>query len=141
MEAPSRQAAEHARLAFGQYLVAMRERRGLTRAQVVASTRLPSLLVGAIEDGEAEKWPERVFVVNALKVYAGVVGLPVDETVERFEALPDAPVGEPFDPHALEARRRARAVTGLWGAAAALSVVALWGWLAFVRGVAMAVAR
>ena len=114
MEAPSRHAAEQARLAFGQYLVSMRERRGLTRAQVVASTRLPSLLVGAIEDGEPEKWPERVFVVNALKVYAGVVGLPVDETLKRFEALPDAPVpdSQKREPSSLTAARTLPATVG-----------------------------
>jgi cytoskeletal protein RodZ len=141
VEASSRHAAEQARLAFGQFLVTQRERRGLSRQQVVAVTKLPALLVGAIEDGEAEKWPERVFVVNALKTYAGAVGLPVAEALERFEALPDVPRGDGFDPAALEAGRRQQAVTGLWGVAAVLAVAGLWAWLSVVRGVAEAVAR
>jgi cytoskeletal protein RodZ len=139
--ASSRHAAEQARLAFGQYLVTQRQRRGLSRAQVVAATKLPALLVGAIEDGEAEKWPERVFVVNALKTYAGAVGLPAAEALERFDALPDVPRGDGFDPVALEASRRSRAVTGLWSLLAVVAVAGLWAWLSVVRGVAEAVAR
>jgi cytoskeletal protein RodZ len=141
VEPSGRHAAEQARLQFGQFLVAHRERRGLSRAQVVAATKLPALLVGAIEDGETEKWPERVFVVNALKTYAGAVGLPADEALRRFEALPDAPRGDAFDPAALEARRRAQAVTGLWVVAAVAACGGLWTWLEVVRQVAVAVSR
>lgn len=122
-------AAEQARQDFGRYLTSQRQQRGLSRLDVVRATRLPATLVGAIEDGETEKWPERVFVVNALRSYAGAVGLPVDETVARFERLPDAPKGEPFDPKALERARREQAITALLVVAAGVSTAGLAGWL------------
>ena len=111
--------AERARLEFGRYLVTQRERRGLSRSDVVKATKLPSMLVGAIEDGESEKWPERVFVLNALRTYASAVGLPVDETLSRFDALAEAPKPLEFDPQALEVARREQAI------AAVLATVAL----------------
>lgn len=125
-------AAEQARLDFGRYLVSQREQRGLSRSDVVRKTKLPATLVGAIEDGESEKWPERVFVVNALRSYAGVVGLPVDETLSRFEGLPDAPKGDAFDPKALEAARRERAITAVLVGTAVVLTVGLGGWLQVV---------
>lgn len=125
-------AAERARQDFGRYLAAQRELRGLSRLDVVRATRLPSSLVGAIEDGETEKWPERVFVVNAVRSYAGVVGLPVAETLARFDGLPDAPKGEAFDPLALERARRDRAITVVVLGTALLLGGGLSGWLSLV---------
>lgn len=117
--------AEQARLEFGRYLVAERERRGLSRDELVRATKLPALLVGAIEDGDPAKWPERVFVVNALRSYAGAVGLPPEELLARFDRLPEAPRADVFDPRALEAARRARAVATLLVALALLAACAL----------------
>lgn len=121
--------AEQARLEFGKFLVAQRERKGLSRSELVRVTKLPSLLVGAIEDGETEKWPERVFVVNALRSYAGAVGLSVDETLARFDGLPDAPKDSDFDPKALEQQRREHAISAVLVTVAVLLTMALGGWL------------
>lgn len=125
VEGPSL-SAEQARLEFGRYLVSQRERRGLSRSELVKATRLPSLLVGAIEDGETEKWPERVFVVNALRTYATAVGLPVEETLSRFDRLAEAPREVAFDPHALETARWAQAQTALAVLAAVIALGVLW---------------
>ncbi|MBL8924584.1 MAG: helix-turn-helix domain-containing protein [Myxococcaceae bacterium] len=125
-------AAERARQDFGRYLAAQRELRGLSRLDVVRATRLPSSLVGAIEEGETEKWPERVFVVNAVRSYAGVVGLPVAETLARFDGLPDAPKSEAFDPLALERARRERAISVVALGSALLLAGAVSGWLSLV---------
>ncbi|MBM4778922.1 MAG: transcriptional regulator [Archangiaceae bacterium] len=129
MAVQTQASAEQARLEFGKFLVAQRERRGLSRSDLVRVTKLPSLLVGAIEDGETEKWPERVFVVNALKSYAGAVGLSVDETLSRFDGLPDAPKDSSFDPKALELQRREHAISAVLVTVALVLTVALGGWL------------
>lgn len=118
--------AEQARLEFGKYLATQRERRGLSRSDVVKATKLPSLLVGAIEDGESEKWPERVFVLNALRTYASAVGLSVDETLSRFDALAEAPKAPEFDPRALEAARREQAVAAVLVTMAVVLAGGLW---------------
>lgn len=125
-------AAEQARQDFGKFLTSQRQLRGLSRLDVVRMTRLPATLVGAIEDGETEKWPERVFVLNALRSYAGAVGLPVDETVARFEGLADAPKGDAFDPKALERARREQALTAVAVTIAGALTAGLSGWLSVV---------
>lgn len=129
MAAEAQASAEQARLEFGKFLVAQRERKGLSRSDLVRVTKLPSLLVGAIEEGETEKWPERVFVVNALRSYAGAVGLSVDETLSRFDGLADAPKDSGFDPKALELQRREHAISAVLVTVAVLFTVALGGWL------------
>ncbi len=106
-------AIERARVEFGSFLSAQRVSKGLSRAQLSQQTRVPLLVIGALEEGDGEKWPEPIFTANALRRYADAVGLPGDETVRRFEGLAGAPVLERFDPVALEAARRERAVTGL----------------------------
>lgn len=118
--------SEQARLEFGRYLVTQRERRGLSRSDVVKATKLPSMLVGAIEEGESEKWPERVFVLNALRTYASAVGLSVDETLSRFDSLAEAPKAEAFDPKALEAVRREQAIAAVLVTLAAVLAAGLW---------------
>lgn len=118
--------AERARLEFGRYLVTQRERRGLSRSDVVKATKLPSMLVGAIEDGETEKWPERVFVLNALRTYASAVGLPVDETLSRFDRLIEAPKALEFDPKALEAARREQATSAVLVTVAVVLAGGFW---------------
>lgn len=116
---------EAARLEFGRLLVEHREKKGLSRADVVRLTRVPALLIGAMEDGEHEKWPERVFVVNALRSYATVVGVDAAELLTRFDRLQEAPRAEAFDPRSLEAKRRSGAITMVWVSAAVLAVAGL----------------
>ena len=64
---------------FGRYLKQQRELRGLSVDDVVKATRIPPTLVGALETGHGERFPERVFVVNYIKSYARVVGLSPDD--------------------------------------------------------------
>lgn len=124
MHRPGAEAAQ-ARLDFGKFLTTQRQRQGLSRQDVVNATKLPSLLVSAIEDGEPEKWPERVFVLSALRAYASAVGLSADETVTRFERLPGNEGAELFDPRSLERERRDRAIGIVLGLAVLLSVSTL----------------
>ncbi|MEW5740700.1 MAG: helix-turn-helix domain-containing protein [Myxococcota bacterium] len=110
---------------FGRFLKAQRVRRGLSIDEVARSTKISPALVGALEEGQSERLPERVFVLNYIKSYAAVVGLEPMDAVSRFEAIPEAPREETFDPPALEAARRERAFASLFMG------VALVGWGAF----------
>lgn len=114
---------------FGRYLRQQRELRGLTVEAVAQSTRIPPTLLGALEEGHAERLPERVFLLNYIRSYAAAVGLSADDAVARFEEIPGAPRPAEFDPAALEQARRERALTvaAVVAAAVALLVTALVG--------------
>lgn len=105
---------------FGKYLKHQRERRGLSVDEVAGLTKISPTLVSALEEGQAERLPARVFMLNYVRSYAVVVGLPADEAVERYQSMPSAPKAEAFDPVALEAARRETALTAWWVLAALL---------------------
>jgi cytoskeletal protein RodZ len=105
---------------FGRYLQQQRELRGLSVDDVVKATRIPPTLIGALETGHGERFPERVFVVNYIRSYARVVGLSPDDALNRYHELPGAEPPPAFDPTQLEAERQHRAWTVLWGGAVAL---------------------
>ena len=92
---------------FGRYLRQQRELRGLTRAQVAASTRIALSLVIALEEGDQHRFPARIFVVNQIRLYAGAIGLAPEEAVLRYDELATLP--EPSIPErpklASEARK------------------------------------
>jgi len=104
---------------FGRYLSQQRSLRGLTRDDVAKATRIPPTLVAALEDGLAERLPERVFVLNYVRAYAAAVGLSVDEAVNRFHEIPGTLAPTEQSPVLLEAARRKRA----WVVLAVLMVV------------------
>jgi cytoskeletal protein RodZ len=100
---------------FGHYLMEHRRLKGLSLHDVARSTKIPTTLIDALEQGRAERLPGRVFLVHHIKSYASVVGLPPEDCVSRFHELPGAPRAEMFDPGVLEAARRQRATAVLWG--------------------------
>ncbi|MEW6433090.1 MAG: helix-turn-helix transcriptional regulator [Myxococcota bacterium] len=110
---------------FGRFLKARRVLKGLSIDEVARRTKISHALVGALEEGQSERLPARVFVLNYIKSYAQVVGLEPEQAVSRFEAIPEAPRAEPFDPAALEAARRERAFASLF-VALALSAAGAW---------------
>jgi hypothetical protein len=77
--------------AFGRWLAQERDLRGLTRAAVVASTKLPPALVDALESGDAARMPPPAYVVGYLRSYAAAVGLDADEVVLRYQEAAAAP--------------------------------------------------
>ncbi len=111
--------------AFGQYLRHAREGRGLSIDGLSQRTKIPPTLIDALEDGQAERFPERVFLVNYVRSYAAVVGLDPREALERFEQIPGAAPPLAFDPRALERARREKAISMLWVSLAAAAVLAL----------------
>ena len=72
---------------FGRYLTQQRELRGVSRADVATATKIPVNLLAALETGEVERLPERIFVVNYIRAYAQVIGLESQEAVLRFEEI------------------------------------------------------
>jgi cytoskeletal protein RodZ len=112
-------------LAFGRYLRQQRELRGLSVEAVAKATKISPTLVAALESGQSERFPERIFVLNYIRSYATAVGLSPDEALNRFHEIPEAPRAETFDPAALELDRRAHASTAAWSTLAAVLVVGL----------------
>ncbi len=117
-----------ARLAsFSGWLIRERELRGLSRAEVVKTTRLAPAVVDALEAGEPSRLPPRAYVLVFLRAYAGAVGLDPDQVVLRFE--------EAAGPDAADAGGRRR--RGPWLVAALLALAAAggaaWAWLRLVR--------
>lgn len=110
---------------FGRYLQHHRELRGLSVDAIARQTKIPPTLVAALESGQAERFPERVFLLNYIRSYASAVGLDADDALGRFQQLPGAPRPEAFDPAALESERLARASTRMWTTIAAVVVGAL----------------
>lgn len=99
---------------FGRYLQVQRELRGLSLEDVAKQTKIPPTLIGALEAGQGERFPERIFVLNYIRSYAIAVGLSPDDVVNRFHEIPESPKAEHFDPAALEVDRRARASSAMW---------------------------
>jgi cytoskeletal protein RodZ len=112
-------------LAFGRWLQQQRELRGLSVEAIAKATKIPPTLVAALESGQAERFPERIFVLNYIRSYATAVGLSPDDAVNRFHEIPEAPRAETFDPAALEVDRRARASSAMWSTIAAVLVAGL----------------
>jgi cytoskeletal protein RodZ len=72
---------------FGQFLRAQRELKRLSVAFVAQATKIPPTLVEALEEGQSERFPERIFLSNYVRSYAESVGLPPAEVLAKFEAL------------------------------------------------------
>jgi cytoskeletal protein RodZ len=124
-------------LDFGHSLRAQREKKGLSVDDVAKVTKIPPTLIGALEDGQAERFPETVFVVNYVRSYARAVGLEPDATVARYQQIPGVPAPEAFDPATLEKARREQALTRAWLVAAGASAASFAAWLAWASDVAL----
>lgn len=96
---------------FGRYLSQQRELRGMSREEVSRATKIPPTLVTALELGQVERLPARVFVLNYIRAYAQVIGLSADEAVLRFEEIDKAALSEP--PPVLERQRKKQALMKL----------------------------
>ncbi len=72
---------------FGRYLTQQRELRGVSRADVASATKIPVNLLAALESGDVDRLPERIFVVNYIRAYAQVIGMESQEAVLRFEEI------------------------------------------------------
>jgi cytoskeletal protein RodZ len=108
---------------FSTWLARERELRGLTRDEVLRTTRLAPAVVEALESGDPERLPPRAYVVGYLRAYAGAVGLDADDVVLRWEEAAGGEVG------AGERRRRRTAPWVMAAVVLALAAAAgLWAW-------------
>ena len=72
---------------FGLALKAIRERKGVTLAQIAGATKVPADLFAAFERGDLRRWPKGLFRRAFFRGYAGMIGVRVDETCEEFARL------------------------------------------------------
>jgi hypothetical protein len=114
--------------AFGRWLAQERDLRGLTRAAVVASTKLPPALVDALESGDAARMPPPAYVVGYLRSYAAAVGLDADEVVLRYQEAAAAPAAGAV--HGPGARTVRVIVAVALAIALALAGLGAWAFLA-----------
>ena len=98
---------------LGRYLKQQRELRGLSLEVVAQATKIPPTLILALESGQFERLPARVFVVNYIRAYAQVIGLSADEAVLRYEEVDRQAAATP--PMELEQKRKKRALASLAG--------------------------
>jgi cytoskeletal protein RodZ len=96
---------------FGKYLTQQRELRGMSREDISRATKIPPSLIVALEEGQVERLPARIFVVNYVRAYASVIGLAPDEAALRYEEVDKATPAP--SPAVLEKERRKRAWVGL----------------------------
>ncbi len=73
-------------LSFGQYLQAVRLRKGVSIDEVSRETRVGLDILRAIEKEDADGLPADVYVKGFLRAYAKVVNADGDEAVRRFDA-------------------------------------------------------
>lgn len=112
---------------FGRYLSRQRELRGLRRDEIAQLTKIPPTLVAALEDGQPDRLPERVFVINYIRAYASAIGLSPDEALNRFHEIPETVVEPEASPKELESVRRSRAMKTLTFTVLAIAVAAYVG--------------
>ena len=96
---------------FGRYLSQQRELRGMSREDISRETKIPPSLVAALEEGQMERLPARIFVLNYIRAYARVIGMEPEEAVLRYEEVDKATPAP--SPAVLEKERRKRAWVGL----------------------------
>ncbi len=85
----------------------------MSRDEVARSTKIPATLVAALEDGQSDRLPERVFLQNLIRAYAQVIGLSADDAITRWHEIPGVAKDPETMPHVLESRRKSRALRTL----------------------------
>jgi cytoskeletal protein RodZ len=83
----------------------------MSREDITRATKIPPSLVAALEEGQAERLPARIFVLNYIRAYAHVIGMAPEEAVLRYEEVDKATPAP--TPAVLERERRRRAWMGL----------------------------
>jgi len=79
----------------------------MSREDISRVTKIPPSLVAALEEGQVERLPARVFILSYIRAYAHVIGLAPEEAVLRYEEVDKATPAP--TPAALEQERRRRA--------------------------------
>lgn len=99
-------------LDFGKYLQQQRVLRGMSLEDVAKETKISESLLRALEGGQVERLPGRIFVLNYVRAFAQVIGLNPEETVLRYEEIDKTAQTSP-PPAALERQRKKKALIQL----------------------------
>ncbi len=76
---------------FGASLRLARERKGLTTAQVAATTKLSPMVIKRLENGKLSGLPGGIYLRAMVRAYAKLVGLDPEDTVrDLLIAYPEA---------------------------------------------------
>lgn len=120
---------------FGRYLKAQRELRGVSRDDLARTTRISPGLIAALEEDQAQKLPDQVFVQNYVRSYAKAVGLPEEEALDLLLSVPGILPPTEQSPILLESKRRSQAyrVLAIVTVVAIVLGLALWWWKATGR--------
>lgn len=97
---------------FGKYLQQQRVLRGMSLEAVAKETKISESLLRALEGGQVERLPGRIFVLNYVRAFAHVIGLNPEETVLRYEEIDKTAQTSP-PPAALERQRKKKALMQL----------------------------
>ena len=106
-------AAALARLTYCAQLKEVRERRGITLAEIAERTKVNEGLYAALERADVSRWPAGIYRRSFFREYAIALGLPIDAAVSEFlQLFPDdgeqripAALVDPVGPAADDARR------------------------------------
>ena len=97
---------EELRQKFCHALKAVRERKGISIAQVAATTKIAEFHLVSLERGDLGHWPKGLFRRSFFREYARALGLPVSEACAEFVRLFPEDGAEPL----IEAMRAIEAV-------------------------------
>src|SRR4051812_38591566 len=75
------------RLAFCRSMKAARERKGITLAQISATTKIPASLFEEFERNDLHRWPKALFRRSFFRDYVRAIGEPVAEACADFVRL------------------------------------------------------
>jgi hypothetical protein len=77
----------YSRQEFCRALKSVRERKGITLAEIAAATKIPASLFAGLENNDLRRWPKGLFRRSFFRDYVGMIGLPVAETCDEFVRL------------------------------------------------------
>src|SRR5689334_16930231 len=72
---------------LGARLRAERESRGFTLAQIAESTKIPQVLLQALERNDLSRWPKGLYRRAFFRSYVTALGLPAEPLVLEFARL------------------------------------------------------
>jgi transcriptional regulator with XRE-family HTH domain len=80
-------AAAIARLEYCQHLKDVRERRGITLAEIAERSKVSEGLYVALERADVSRWPTGIYRRSFFRAYALAIGLPVESALSDFVRL------------------------------------------------------
>ncbi len=80
-------AAANARLEYCKHLKDVRERRGITLAEIAERIKVSEGLYAGLERADVSRWPTGIYRRSFFRTYALALGLPVDAALDDFVRL------------------------------------------------------